>query len=98
MEYKDVKQGPAIRLGYVDVWVCRDIDKYDDDNTYSLFDIDCDPRLNENGTWVCACTGKYHLIDYFCSSLFRQYAGIRRHMRKGTRKKVQWVYPLQFMK
>ena len=94
MSLKDLKGAVAYpEPSSCEVWVCRDI--Y---GCYSMFDIGCDPRKDMNGFWRCYCAGDdYHYVSDFCQHDFKQYTGLPHHMRKGTRKKVRWIYPLQFM-
>ena len=76
-----------------DVWVCRDSLL----GNYCMFDQACNPKKDMNGSWDCCKCDQNHYIGAFCGDLFKQYTGLKRHMRKGTRKKVRWIYPLQFM-
>ncbi len=72
----------------MEVWVCRDEDGY-----YHLFPPDTDP-------WK-ACDGEWDLSEFggslggpMCAEMFKEWSGLRRHLRKGTRRKMTWTKPL----
>lgn len=97
MSLKDLKGAVAYpEPASCEVWVCRS----GNDGFYEMFKGECSPKQNVDGNYVCKCkdgASNEHSITYFCPTLFKQYTGLPHHMRKGTRKKVRWIYPLQFM-
>ena len=77
------------------IWVCRD----DSAGVYTLYEEKCNPVKDVEfgeGCWECQCE-KIHTIsgeDGFCAPLFKRYTGIK-HIRKGTRKLMEWRKPLE---
>ncbi len=74
------------------VWVCRDAD-----GDYALFPPDADPWLidegDDAGEWGDP-RGCPSLVEGMCPDSFKAWSGLRKHLQKGTRRKMRWTRPL----
>ena len=72
------------------IWVCRS-----SQGVYTLVDGRCEEV--EAGVFRshCSCENVNHEInDIFCASEFKKYAGLKHHLRRGTKKLMTWRLPL----
>jgi len=77
------------------IWVCRHEHKWGS-SYYRLMEEACKPRRNFNGAWYCGCGDPTtsHDIDGFCTTVFKQLTGLKRHLKPGTKKLMTWTLPL----
>lgn len=74
------------------VWLCRD----NFGGNYSIFREGCEITFDDDYRIWCgdmehfiACVTRYAIKDYY---------GLKRHIKKGTKKLVNWKFPLKGVK
>jgi hypothetical protein len=71
------------------VWVCRDVG-----GSYAIYRVENNPILKD-GYWFCNSRSKSILLDWDRpANKFKALTGIKKHLKPGTKRLMEWRLPL----